>query len=62
MCCEYERGLQVLKECHRQRPKLVIPVLQAAKLCYEHLHKEVNDQIPPKFSNFSKYIYLIELY
>ncbi|KAL4237894.1 Tetratricopeptide repeat protein 7B [Mactra antiquata] len=36
---QYERGLQVLKECHRQRPKLVIPVLQAAKLCYEHLHK-----------------------
>lgn len=36
---QYERGLEVLKECHRLRPKLVIPVLQAAKLCYEHLHK-----------------------
>ncbi|XP_060597572.1 tetratricopeptide repeat protein 7B-like [Ruditapes philippinarum] len=36
---QYERALQVLKECHRLRPKLVIPVLQAAKLCYEHLHK-----------------------
>ncbi|WAR19401.1 TTC7B-like protein [Mya arenaria] len=36
---QYERGLQVLRECHRLRPKFIIPVLQAAKICYEHLHK-----------------------
>ena len=36
---QYERSIQVLKECYRLRPKFLIPILQAAKICYEHLHK-----------------------
>ena len=39
---QYERALPVLRECNRLRPKQVIPVLQAAKICYEHLHKVRN--------------------
>ncbi|KAJ8309190.1 hypothetical protein KUTeg_014064 [Tegillarca granosa] len=36
---KYSRAVLVLKECARLKPKNIIILLQAAKLCYEYLHQ-----------------------
>ena len=62
---QYGRAVAVLKECHRLRPKSVIAALQAAKVCYEHLHQVMlvvgsEDELFAHF-NMTEFIVIIYL-